>query len=123
MTAMKKKTIRFLWISLLSLAVLCVGVFVWLTRSMARESDETMTQIANLYMEELNAQLQRHFDSLVEVQLAQVEGITLAVPPGSVETMDDAAVQAMTASGRSRDFIYLALYNTEGRAASFTAIR
>ena len=116
MTAMKKKTIRFLWISLLSLAVLCVGVFVWLTRSMARESDETMTQIANLYMEELNAQLQRHFDSLVEVQLAQVEGITLAVPPGSVETMDDAAVQAMTASGRSRDFIYLALYNTEGRA-------
>ena len=120
---MKKKTIRFLWISLLSLAVLCVGVFVWLTRSMARESDETMTQIANLYMEELNAQLQRHFDSLVEVQLAQVEGITLAVPPGSVETMDDAAVQAMTASGHpGTSSIWPFITPRVGRT-SFTAIR
>lgn len=113
---MKKRTIRFLWISLLSLAVLCVAVFAWLTRVMAQKSDETLTQVANLYMEEINGQLRRHFDSLVEVQLAQVEGITLAVPPGSVDTMDETAVRALTASGRSRDFVYLALYNTQGQA-------
>ena len=116
MNAMKKKTIRFLWISLLALAVLCVAVFVWLTRVMVQKTDETLTQVANLYMEEMNAQLQRHFDSLVEVQLAQVEGITLAVPPGSVKALDETAVQSLAASGRSRDFSYLALYNTEGQA-------
>ena len=66
----KKKTIRFLWASLLILAALCVGTFTWLTRVMGRKSDAILTQVANLYMEEINAQLQRHFDSLVEVQLA-----------------------------------------------------
>ena len=83
---------------------------------MGRKSDAILTQVANLYMEEINAQLQRHFDSLVEVQLAQVEGITLAVPPGAVGSMDEVAVMALSDSGRSRDFSYLALYNTEGRA-------
>ena len=112
----KNKTIRFLWISLLCLAALCVAVFVWLARVMMQKSDETMTQVANLYMEEMNAQLQRHFDSLVEVQLAQVEGITLAVPPGSIDQLNEVAVMALEANGVSRDFSYLALYNTEGQA-------
>ena len=112
----KKRTIRFLWISLLSLAILCVAVFVWLTKVMVVKSDETLTQVANIYMEEINAQLKRHFDSLVEMQLTQVEGITLAVPPGTVQEMDESAVEALSSSGRSRDFSYLALYNTEGQA-------
>ncbi len=112
----KKKTIRFLWVSLLVLAALCVGVFLWLSRVMGQKSDEILTKVANLYMEEINAQLQRHFDSLVEVQLAQVEGITLAVPPGAVSSMDEVAVMALSANGMSRDFSYLALYNTEGKA-------
>ena len=100
----KKKTIRFLWVSLLVLAALCVGVFLWLSRVMGQKSDEILTKVANLYMEEINAQLQRHFDSLVEVQLAQVEGITLAVPPGAVSSMDEVAVMALSANGMSRDF-------------------
>ena len=112
----KRKTIRFLWISLLCLAALCVAVFTWLTQVMAQKSDETLTQVANIYMEEMNAQLKRHFDFLVEIQLAQAEGITLAVPPGSVDSMDEAAVQSLAANGQSRDFTYLALYNTEGEA-------
>ena len=113
---MRKKTIRFLWISLVCLAALCVAVFFWLTRVMAQKSDETLTQVANLYMEEINTQLKRHFDSLVEVQLAQVEGITLSIPPESVESIDGQVLAWMTSSGRSRDFVYLALYNTEGQA-------
>ena len=113
---MKNNPLRFLWVSLICLALLCVAVFMWLTSVMARKSDQTLTQVANIYMEEINAQLKRHFDSLAEVQLAQVEGITLAVPPGSIRTMDEASVQTLAASGRSRDFSYLALYNTEGQA-------
>lgn len=113
---MKKKTIRFLWISLLSLAALCVAVFTWITHVMVLKSDETLTQVANIYMEEINTQLKRHFDSFVEMQLAQVEGITLAVPPGSVERMDETVLQALTANGKARDFAYLALYNTDGKA-------
>ena len=53
MDAMKKKTIRFLWISLFVLAVLCVAVFTWLTGVMGEKSDETLTEVANLYMEQV----------------------------------------------------------------------
>ena len=75
-----KRNHPLLWISLVCLAILCVAVFTWLTKVMGEKSDETVTQVANLYMEEINAQLKRHFDSLVEVQLSQVEGITLLCP-------------------------------------------
>lgn len=113
---MRKKTIRFLWISLLVLALLCVAVFYWQAQVMISQSDQTLTQVANMYMEEINAQLQSHFDALVEVQLAQVEGITLAVPPDTVDELDEEAVQDLSASGLSREFSYLALYNTDGKA-------
>lgn len=116
MDAMKKKTIRFLWISLFVLAVLCVAVFTWLTGVMGEKSDETLTEVANLYMEEMNSQLKHHFDSLVEAQLAQVEDISTAVPPDLTESMNEVLRMALEANGRFRDFSCLALYNTEGEA-------
>lgn len=112
----KNRILTFLWVSLICLAALCVAVFGVIARVMVKRSDRTLTQVANLYMEEINGQLQRHFDSLVEMQLSQVEGITLAVPPSSVDTLDATVVNTMTTAGRARDFAYLALYNTEGKA-------
>lgn len=112
----RKRILTFLWVSLICLAVLCVAVFGGIARVMVERSDRTLTQVANLYMEEINGQLQRHFDSLVEMQLAQVEGITLAVPPTSVDTIDETVIRSMTTAARARDFEYLALYNTEGKA-------
>lgn len=57
---MKKKTIRFLWISLLSLAALCVAVFTWITHVMVLKSDETLTQVANIYMVGINIPSKTH---------------------------------------------------------------
>lgn len=112
----RNRILTFLWVSLICLAALCVAVFGGIARVMVKRSDQTLTQVANLYMEEINGQLQRHFDSLVEMQLAQVEGITLAVPPTSVDTIDEAVIRSMSTAARARDFVYLALYNTEGKA-------
>ncbi len=112
----RKGILTFLWVSLICLAALCVAVFGVIARVMVERSDQTMTQVSTLYMEDINTQLQRHFDSLVEMQLAQVEGITLAVPPASVDTIDEKVIQSMTTAAQARDFDYLALYNTEGKA-------
>ena len=115
MEAMKKKTNRFLWGSLIGLILLCVGVFVGITTFMLRESERTITQVVNLYMEEMNHQLQRHFGTLIGNRLLQVEGITEVVPPEQVETIDEDTAAVMEEYGRSRGFIYMALYNSEGR--------
>ena len=113
---MKNRTMRFLWVSMIALAALCIAVFVGITRVMVVKSDKTLTQVANLYMEEINTQLKRHFISLVEVHLARVEGITMAVPPSEVTQMDQATVDELTTAARTQGFSYLALYNTEGKA-------
>lgn len=114
--ALKKKTIRFLWVSLACLAALCVAVFVWLTRIMAVKSDETLTQVANIYMEEIDVQLKLHFDSLVDMRLSQVDNIIRAVPPNGEDVMDDATLEALAGSAKLYGFTYLALYDTEGQA-------
>ncbi len=114
MEALKKKTSRFLWGSLIGLVFLCVGVFVWITTFMLRESESTITQVVNLYMEEMNSQLQRHFSSLIGMRLLQVEGITEVVPPDSAAEYDEDLADRLEAAGKNRDFVYMALYNTEG---------
>lgn len=114
MEALKKKTSRFLWGSLIGLILLCIGVFVWITTFMLRESENTITQVVNLYMEEMNSQLQRHFSSLIEMRLFQVEGITEIVPPDGADTFDAELAERLESAGRKRDFVYMALYNTEG---------
>ena len=111
---MKKKTIRFLWTSLICLTALCIAVFTYITRIMIARSDQTLTQVANLYMEEINIQLQRHFNSLVEMKLEQAAGITVAIPPSSVPQLDERAVSLLTTAGQSRNFSYMALYSTQG---------
>ena len=114
MEDMKKKTSHFLWGSLIGLVFLCIGVFAWITLYMLRESESTITRVVNLYMEEMNGQLQRHFDSLIQMRMLQVEGITEVVPPESVDELDEDVIARLAESGKKRDFIYMALYNNEG---------
>ena len=76
-----KKTIRFLWASMIGILVLCIGVFVWITRYMSKESEETMEQVGEIYMSEVNRQMQLHFRSIVELRFSQMEGILLRTPP------------------------------------------
>lgn len=113
---MNKKIIRFLKISLITVLILCVGVFTFLTWFMIRESDKTITSVANTYMEGVNTQLQRHFETLVEMRLKQIEGIVQATPPESVEKLDEESISRLTQQALSEDIVYMALYNTEGES-------
>lgn len=111
---MKKKTNRFLWLSLVGILALCVGVFTWMTRFMLRESDRTINEVGGIYMEEMNRQMQLHFTSIIDMQLSQVEGIVWRTPPEDFEKYDRELIDELTIGAQARDFTYLALYSTEG---------
>ena len=113
---MKKKTNRFLWLSLVGILALCVGVFTWMTRFMLRESDRTINEVGGIYMEEMNRQMQLHFTSIIDMQLSQVEGIVWRTPPEDFEKYDRELIDELTIGAQARDFTYLALYSTEGTA-------
>ena len=116
---MKTRIRRFLLISLIALLLICVGVFSWITNYMVRESDVTINEVVNIYMEEVNLQLKRHFSSRATMQLTQVDGIVTRTPPESISEYSQEFVEEMTLNGLSRDFCYLALYDTQGKAEVF----
>ena len=45
---MKKKTMRFLWISLACVLVLGVGVFTWINTYMLRESRRAINEVGEI---------------------------------------------------------------------------
>ena len=113
---MKQKNTRFLWISLISILALCVGVFVWITSYMVRESDKAINRVGEIYMQEMNHQLQLHFSSIINLQLSQVEGIIWRTPPESVPSYNEEMCEELATSAIARDFFYLALYSKDGDA-------
>ena len=82
---MKKKTMRFLWISLACVLVLGVGVFTWINTYMLRESRRAINEVGEIYMAEMNRQMRLHFRSITDLCLSQVEGIVWRTPPESVQ--------------------------------------
>ncbi len=109
-----RKTIRFLWGSLAVLIILCVVVFSWVTISVIRQGASTMNQVATTYMEGMSQQTQNHFDTLVEMRIAQVKAITQAVDPETVTELDESLVKRLAAVAALREFTHLFLYDTEG---------
>ena len=112
----RKKLTRFLWISLSGLICLCVLVFIGVTAAVIDQGTSTMNKVATSYMESMSIQIQNHFDTLVDMRMTQVRGITQAVEPETVEVLDETAIQRLTASGDLRGFTHLFLYDTEGNA-------
>ncbi len=112
-----RKTIRFLWISLTILVIICIVVFGSVTFSVIGQGTDTMNQVATTYMEGMSQQTQKHFDTLVRMRIAQVNAITQAVQPETVKELDETAVRRLTAVGALRHFTHLFLYDTDGNTA------
>ena len=110
---MFKQTKKFLLASAFCLVVLCIAVFLWLGSTMGDRSQEAISKIGTIYMSELNRQLQQKFTAIVDLQMAQVEGIVKRTPPDTVSYGDE-MIEELKLSGSVREFSYLALYAADG---------
>ena len=102
MSKLTKRTVRFLWISLAAVLLLCVGVFAFITTYMVRESDRAIGEIGEIYMEEMNRQMEMHFSSIIELRLTQVEAIVWNTPPEEVPAYGPEMIERLTAAARVR---------------------
>lgn len=110
----RKKIRRFLTGSVALLLALCIGVFSGLTIYMVNESEETIIDVVNLYMEEISQQLQNHFNTLLNNRIIQIRGILDAVPFEEVGELDDELREQLARVGQLREFTYMGLYNADG---------
>lgn len=81
---------------------------------MVSENTHAISQVANIYMEEISNQYQNHFNTLVNLRYQQINNILDAFPPEEVETLDRAAYDQLEKLGKNREFLYMSLYNKEG---------
>lgn len=110
---MEKKIKKFILMSCIGVVSVCIIVFVSLTLFMSKKTKDSVTDIGEIYMSEVNNQLEQKFDSIVRLRLDQVEGIIEQKDPESM-TYNDEMLEELKLSAQVRSFTYLGLYSDEG---------
>lgn len=109
----KKNTTRFLIYSFVGLLVFSMGVFAMLGVYMSRKSTKTIHEVGEIYMSGMSEQMARHFENIIELRFAQVEGIVSVVPSKSADK--EAMYADLVYRAQVRGFEYLALCSPNGR--------
>lgn len=112
---MEKKVKRFLWCSVTIAVLICVIIFVSLIYFMSNKTEESITDIGELYMSEINVQLEQKFNTIINLRLEQVEGIYERTKPASINGREK-MLEELKLSAEVRNFSYLALYDKNGQA-------
>jgi len=109
----RNKTNRFLIVIFVLMFILCGCIFLFLMRHMMNSSKETATEISGFYMDRMSTQITKHFDTTVNIKLAQVESIVKTVPPeGRLQGRELTEIMAISAA--ARDFQLLGLLSEDG---------
>lgn len=110
---MDKKVISFFRRSISTVVVICVAVFILLTLFMSHRTEQTVEEISNIYMSEMNQQIQQKFRSIIRLRLEQVEGI-IKRSPLDTEKNNQQLLEELQVSGEIRNFTFLGLYGENG---------
>ena len=110
---MVDRTKKFLWSSLIGMVLLCIVVFIVLAEFMNRRTKESIQEITEIYMEELNTQLQEKFSSVIDLRLGQVDEIIIQVPEEGAEYGKE-MLDMLAQSVAVRNFDYVGFLTKEG---------
>ncbi len=111
---MESKTNRFIKISAVIMVVICIAVFTVITVYMKNKTEESMKDIGEIYMSEMNIQLKQKFTSIINLRMDQVDGIVKRVPPETA-TYGDEMIEELSLSAEIRGYTYLGLYSGDGK--------
>ena len=105
---------KFLRNSFISVISICVIVFIGLVLIMGKRTSDTIDEISEIYLSEMNIQLQQKFSTVIELRLDQIEGIVRRTPPESA-VYGEEMLQDIAFSGEVREFDFLALCSEDGK--------
>ncbi len=110
---MFKKTKTFLWCSFISLIVLCIIMFLFVSVSLSGKSTDAISQIGTRYMSEMSEQIKQKFDVVVDMRIRQLKEIMIYNP---VDTLidEEEKVYELSRSASVRGFHFLGLYTEDG---------
>ncbi len=115
---MQNKITRFLTASLIVVLASCITVFTALSIYLSKQSDETISQLGNIYMASMNDRITKHFQTMTEHRLVQLETMCKTVP-ASYRQGKARFNEWMTIGGQARAFDSLSYCFPDG---SFEAV-
>ena len=65
----------FLFVSSIGLIILGFVVFSWMGMEMSNKSEAAVDEISDIYMSEMSSQLQKKFEAVIDLYLAQLDGV------------------------------------------------
>lgn len=110
---MDKKIKNFLRYSFIGVIAVCIVVFTCLTMVMSKKTEESIVEISDIYLSEMNIQLRQKFSSIIQLRLEQVEGIIRQNPPGEVVYGEELRNALVTSAG-VRNFLFLGFFMEDG---------
>ncbi len=81
---MNRKLRKYFISSIITAVTVCLIVFLMLVVLMSGQTQGTISDISNMYMSEMNLQLQQKFNSITNLRLDQVDGIVRRTPPSDL---------------------------------------
>lgn len=110
---MKEKGNKILMFSLAMVLLACMCVFVGITVFMGNKSEKAIHDIGDIYMSEMNKQLQQKFDAVIRLRLSQVQAITQRTP-AEESVYGEEMLDELTISAGVRNFPFLGIYAEDG---------
>ncbi len=110
---MNKKTMKFLKLSFVGVIIICILVFVSLIGFMTSKTEETINDVSNIYMSEINNQIQQKFSSILELRMLQLKGVIDRTPPDKTIPRED-ILKELQVSAEVRGFSTLDMLSEDG---------
>ncbi|MCI8525409.1 MAG: response regulator [Oscillospiraceae bacterium] len=111
--AKKNNTTRFLWLSVIAVSLACIFVFGFLAIFMNRRSESAVNEVGAMYMSSMSEQVSMHFETMIQLRLAQVQFLTDTVKPEFIESDEELRAQLIR-DGQAQSFTSLAYCGQSG---------
>ncbi len=112
-----KKTMKFLKISFFGVIIVCIFVFASLIGFMTSKTEDTITDVSNIYMSEINNQVQQKFSSILDLRMVQLEGVYNRTPPDTSISREK-ILKELKVSAEVRGFSSLDMLSEDGQLES-----
>lgn len=109
---MDKRIGRYLKLSFIGVAVICIVLFMFMGEYLNREIGSTTNDVSHLYMDEIHSQLQQKFQTILELRAVQLE--TLIEEAEEVGNLKEEIFVQLCNSASTKDFKAAGLYRSDG---------
>lgn len=111
---MDKKEVSKLWRNFGVAAAICFVMLLAMNFFLAQRVEKAITEVSEVYMTNMNDQLQQKFSLVIELTMEKIDGVINRTPPESA-VYDEELIESLSTSAQVRSFVYLGFLLPDGR--------